>query len=277
MSFNNLFGNIFNLAQLYEGDIIYESVYSDIFAKYYDMLPKNDAECENYLSEAYSCGKNVLELCCGNGRLTTYFLEKGFTVDGIDISEDMLALLEKKRHKLPKSLSRNLKIICDDVFSYCPESEKYDFILLPCMTICILSDQEDLTKQLFKNISTMLKPHGSFMFDMRRYDKGSEDRQSELLLNTFTIDDKPGMLLMQESLRYSIGRAIANLYLEMDEGEGCVKRYIATTNKRMVSIEDLADSISSAGLYVNRKTTIHEGNTIVDFFTLKKIDDCEVQ
>ena len=63
----------------------------------------------------------------------------------------------------------------------------------------------------------------------------------------------------------------------MDEGGGYVKRYITTTNKRMVSIEDLADSISSAGLYVNRKTSIHEGNTIVDFFTLKKIEDCEVQ
>ena len=196
MSFNNLFGDIKNLAQLYEGDIIYESVYSDIFAKYYEFLPKNDEECENYLSEAYSCGKNVLELCCGNGRLTTYFLERGFVVDGIDISEDMLALLEKKSQKLPKSLSRNLKIICDDVFSYCPEPEKYDFILLPCMTICILSDQEALTRQLFKNISTMLKPHGSFMFDMRRYDNNVEDRQSELLLNTFKIDNKPGMLLM---------------------------------------------------------------------------------
>ena len=39
---------------------------------------------------AGSAGKNVLDLCCGTGQLALYFLEKGYKVTGIDLSEPML-------------------------------------------------------------------------------------------------------------------------------------------------------------------------------------------
>lgn len=272
MKYDELFGDIHTIARLYDGKIIYTDVYSSVFAKYYDILPRESFECDNYLDEAYSCGKSVLELCCGNGRLTTLFAKKGFVVDGVDISKDMLAMLEQKRQGLPKSIARNLNIIYDDVFSYCPQSEKYDFIFLPATTICILSEQEEMIARLFRNISTMLKPTGSFMFDMRCYGKNMENKCSELFLSTVRIDQKPAMVLMQENLQYDTGRAIGNFYLEVDEGNGYVKRYITTTNKRMVSIDDLSESIMNAGLYLHRKTTITEGMNSIDLLTLKKVE-----
>lgn len=273
MKYDELFGDIHTLALLYDREIIYTDVYSNVFAKYYDTLPRESFECDNYLDEAYCCGKRVLELCCGTGRLTTIFAKKGFVVDGVDISKDMLTILEEKRRGLPKSVARNLNIICDDVFSYCPQSEKYDFVFLPATTICILSEQDELIAKLFRNISAMLKPTGSFMFDMRCYGTNMENKCSELFLSTVRIDEKPAMVLMQENLQYDISRAIGNFYLEVVEGNGYVKRYITTTNKRMVSIDDLSESIMNAGLYLHRKTTIVAGMNSIDLFTLKKVEN----
>jgi ubiquinone/menaquinone biosynthesis C-methylase UbiE len=34
--------------------------------------------------------KTVLDLCCGTGHLAVYFLEKGYRVVGLDLSEHML-------------------------------------------------------------------------------------------------------------------------------------------------------------------------------------------
>lgn len=76
MKYDELFGDIHTLALLYDREIIYTDVYSNVFAKYYDTLPRESFECDNYLDEAYCCGKRVLELCCGTGRLTTIFAKK---------------------------------------------------------------------------------------------------------------------------------------------------------------------------------------------------------
>ena len=37
-----------------------------------------------------AANKRVLDLCCGTGQLALYFLEKGYRVVGIDLSEHML-------------------------------------------------------------------------------------------------------------------------------------------------------------------------------------------
>ncbi len=37
-----------------------------------------------------AANKRVLDLCCGTGQLAGYFLERGYRVVGIDLSEHML-------------------------------------------------------------------------------------------------------------------------------------------------------------------------------------------
>ncbi len=37
------------------------------------------------------CNKSILDVCCGTGQLALYFLERGFSVAGVDFSEHMLA------------------------------------------------------------------------------------------------------------------------------------------------------------------------------------------
>jgi len=40
--------------------------------------------------------KSILDLCCGAGHMAVFFLEKGFKVVGIDLSEHMLGFARKR-------------------------------------------------------------------------------------------------------------------------------------------------------------------------------------
>ena len=94
----DFFGTVKDIIRLYGERVALMDIYEGIFAAYYDTLPADPEEIGIYQREAYDCGRTVLELCCGNGRITTAFAEKGFQVDGVDLSADMLELLEQKKH-----------------------------------------------------------------------------------------------------------------------------------------------------------------------------------
>jgi SAM-dependent methyltransferase len=75
--------------------------YGSTFAQFYNRQATAFAEeaapliYEFYLTQQQSTsahGKNLLDLCCGTGQLARFFLQRGFTVTGIDLSEPMLAL-----------------------------------------------------------------------------------------------------------------------------------------------------------------------------------------
>jgi SAM-dependent methyltransferase len=66
------------------------------YAEYYDWDHAITLDIEFYLNLARQCGSPILELACGTGRLLVPLLEAGCEVCGIDISENMLALCQRK-------------------------------------------------------------------------------------------------------------------------------------------------------------------------------------
>ena len=100
MSGGLFFGTVGKIVSFYGAPVRCSDIYSGAFAAYYDTLPASEDEIEAYTKEAFSCGRDVLELCCGNGRLTAEFAARGFYVDGVDLSADMLARLEKRKSRL---------------------------------------------------------------------------------------------------------------------------------------------------------------------------------
>ena len=71
-----------------------------IFAEYYDRLTENaqyKARAE-YVSGFFSADNNgsLLDLACGTGTLDVHFSEMGYSVTGIDMSEEMLEAAAEK-------------------------------------------------------------------------------------------------------------------------------------------------------------------------------------
>ncbi len=72
--------------------------YNEGFARVYNMISTGFArEVAPHLFDFYvgaasgSSEHSLLDLCCGTGQLSLYFLERGFRVTGLDLSEPMLA------------------------------------------------------------------------------------------------------------------------------------------------------------------------------------------
>lgn len=139
------------------------SIYDAPMNQVYHLNTASNEEINFYVDELLNAGDSVLELCCGNGRLTLPLLKRGFLLDGIDISQDMLALLDREKVKLPKQLQRNLRIFAGDIFSFQPD-KTYDAVILPATTISILLDFAEFPKLLNK-LYSWLNRDGKFIFD----------------------------------------------------------------------------------------------------------------
>ncbi len=68
-----------------------------------------------------SAGKSVLDVACGTGVMFPYYITRGATVTGIDISPKMVELAKTKFPKIP--------IFCGDVECY-PFKEQFDAVVI---------------------------------------------------------------------------------------------------------------------------------------------------
>ena len=111
-------------------------------------------------------GENVMELLtapagslaadfgCGNGTLTAKLREKGYTVTGVDASEEMLSLAEKNHPEL--------KLMKGDITEI-TLPEPVDVIFSNAVFHWIEPDRQDA---LARNIYRNLKPGGELVFEM---------------------------------------------------------------------------------------------------------------
>ena len=99
-------------------------------------------------------GKSVLDLGCGPGFYTEHFLNSGATVTALDISSEMIAIMNQKFG------DRITAYVSDAGQGLEQEQENtFDLIVCPLMIHYI----EDLSV-LFNDVARVLKPEGIFFF-----------------------------------------------------------------------------------------------------------------
>lgn len=125
--------------------------YNKIAYKYYDALwsdmPYNK-QIDKFLS--LLCGKIILDLGCGIGSFTKYIADKGYVVEGIDFSKNMISIAKEKVNNANfiEMDINNLKI-----------NKKYDGI----MSInSIIHIEKKEIKKVLKSIYNILKDEGIF-------------------------------------------------------------------------------------------------------------------
>lgn len=123
----------------------------------------------------------ILELGCGNGRDSRYFLSNGFRVVAIDASKKAIEILQKEFSKTRHSI-----FICGDFVD--PANlcmEEYDF----CYSrFSIHSINEKQEKALIKNVYGALKKRGYFFIEARSvfdelYGKGEKVGEDAYFFN----------------------------------------------------------------------------------------------
>ena len=107
--------------------------------------------------------KDFLDLGCGLGRHTNFFMRRGFKTSGFDLSEDAIA--RAREYASSENLDIDFKI--GDMLSLPYDDESFDAIL--CMNVISHTDTEGM-KQIISELYRVLKKNGECYFTL-----GSKD------------------------------------------------------------------------------------------------------
>lgn len=139
------------------------------YSRYYDLLYKDKDYSREVdfisalLDEHVPCGSAMLELGCGTGRHAAMLAERKWTIDGIDLSEDMLRAAQERKNSLPASVADRLNYSKGDVRKF-ETGRQYDAVVSLFHVVSYQNSNEDVLG-MFRNVEAHLKPGGVFIFD----------------------------------------------------------------------------------------------------------------
>lgn len=151
------------------------------FAEFYDILTENvdykvrSEYISNFFSRYKKDGKRLLDIACGTGSFAEIFADLGYSVTGVDLSEDMLTIAEEKCRGRVNFIKGDM---CDLKFR-----ESFDFCICMLDSVNHLTNYNDL-KRLFKSAYNALCKDGLFVFDVNTVYKHKEI----LADNSFVFD-----------------------------------------------------------------------------------------
>ena len=118
--------------------------------RFYDSLPISKTN------------KNILDICCGTGQLALGFLESGYEVIGIDLSESMLE--HAKNNTRLHLESGSARFIQGDATDFALD-ERFGLVVSTYDSINHLEDEQALAK-CFHSVLSALEDGGFFIFDL---------------------------------------------------------------------------------------------------------------
>jgi SAM-dependent methyltransferase len=139
------------------------------YAKYYDLLYRDkdySAEAQYVVSKLRSSGSDVesiLELGCGTGAHACLIAEQGFSVHGVDMSQEMLNAAEDRRGQLPARAASAMSVSLGDVRTV-RLGRTFDAVISLFHVFSYQTSNEDL-RAAFETARVHLKPGGVLFFD----------------------------------------------------------------------------------------------------------------
>ncbi|MGN0792667.1 MAG: class I SAM-dependent DNA methyltransferase [Christensenellales bacterium] len=152
------------------------------FAGLYDPLMKDvdyDRWAEYIASFLPEGSLRIADCACGTGEITIRLAKMGYTLTGIDISEDMLRIAAEKARKS----ALKLPFICQNMAEL-QLHRPQDAIVCACDGVNYLDSLEQVGR-FFSAAYAVLKPNGLLLFDISSRHK----LENVLDCNTFAEDD----------------------------------------------------------------------------------------
>lgn len=128
-------------------------------ASVYDVCCGWSEDRDFYLSLATDSPLKILELGCGTGLVSRAYALNGHKVVGVDPSESMLAIAQKRTD------AKTIEWVEAYAQSY-RTKELFDLVIMTGHAFQVLLDEQDV-QTLFDNIKSYLKPTGKFVFESR--------------------------------------------------------------------------------------------------------------
>ncbi len=114
--------------------------------------------------QKYGMPQTVVDLGCGTGNLTLPLARMGFSMTGIDLSEDMLAIAAGKSVQSLMVPEGSVRWIHQDMREWLLE-QQVDAVISFCDSLNYLLEEEDML-QTFRQTYGGLKENGIYIFDV---------------------------------------------------------------------------------------------------------------
>jgi len=210
------------------------------FASVYDVMQYDidydlwSDKMQSYINKYRPRSEKILEIACGTGTLTVKLSEKGFVMHGVDMSEDMLAIANKKS----RDAGQMIRYFHQNMVEL-NTKHRYDACVCLCDGINYLIDQDDLKKTV-ANVYDHLNQAGLFIFDISSYYKLSEIIGNETFAETFA-----DTAYIWEN-EFDLSDSILRFDLTLFKSENKVyKRYEEYHEQKAYTIEEIKTSLRS--------------------------------
>ncbi len=139
--------------------------YTGMIADLYEPLVSEYARADDYTAFLDHAGMPALELCCGSGLPLVELVERGYAVDGLDASSDMLDRCRARA--AAKGLDPELHLAEMQSFSL---DRRYRAIFLAGASFTLLTSDAD-AEQTLERIHAHLEPGGRALIPLETLDE----------------------------------------------------------------------------------------------------------
>lgn len=171
------------------------SHYGKLCSEFYDFTKpvgkSISGDIEYYLERLKDTTGRILEAGVGTGRMLIPLFEKGFVVDGIDSSSDMLEYCKKncKKYRFNPNLY-HMKLE-DMQLPY-----KYEAIIMPTGSFCLLETRTAAIHTLYQ-FKDHLSDGGRLIFDI---ELPSQFKEGDIFSTAINLSDREGITLESKSI-----------------------------------------------------------------------------
>lgn len=204
------------------------------FAAVYDRM-QYDVNYELWIQKIHEIvsaynpnAKKMLELACGTGTIGIGLSKKGYIVEGLDISEDMLAVAQTKAY----DAGVKMRFYHQDMWQF-QTKKKYDVIYCMCDGLNYIVDEGQMA-DVFESIYNHLVPDGLLIFDISSHYKLSEVIGNKTFAETFETE----AYIWENEFDESQDLLSFTLTLFVEE-ENVYQRYEEYHQQRAYKVEDM--------------------------------------
>jgi SAM-dependent methyltransferase len=189
----------------------------------------------------------VLDLACGSARVGIALAREGYTVDGVELSQDMLDLVDGNLAHEKPGVRERLTFVRGDMSAF-EMPHQYDLILIGVTSISLLLTPEQRAG-LFACVKRHLKPDGRFVFDVLDFEEGRwkqfDDYQDVWARE---VDDGQDFAIIGQKFFPERGIFTFNVYREFITWSGETTRTIGASTKAFLLRDDLIPAMKAHGL-----------------------------
>ncbi|WP_163581250.1 class I SAM-dependent DNA methyltransferase [Gracilibacillus saliphilus] len=208
----------------------------------YDVL-MDDAPYDQWQSfvEHFCKQGKMLDLGCGTGRLSHQFAYSGFSVTGVDYSEDMLAFAQANTSGV-QYIQQDIRLL--------QGLTKFDIVVSLCDVINYITTRADLEK-VFTNVRESLVNDGLFIFDVHSLNHFNENMVGQTFAEIY--DDISYVWFCEQGRETGSVEHDLTFFL-LNEETGQYERFDEQHYQRTFTVETYKELLEKSGF---QSVTVH--------------------